>query len=117
MTLLVREYRTNKKGGAMVILNLVLKKIYGFDDFTINFSYPKKIVNSFIEAEHLKDRERFRYKKAVILMGANAAELGEIRQLKISMKNAEKLDVNKRNIWTNLSERQIGRKKNLIIFI
>lgn len=50
-------------------------------------------------------------------MGANAAELGEIRQLKISMKNAEKLDVNKRNIWTNLSERQIGRKKNLIIFI
>lgn len=50
-------------------------------------------------------------------MGANATELGEIRQLKISMKNAEKLDVNKRNIWTNLSERQIGRKKNLIIFI
>lgn len=52
MTLLVREYRTNKKGDAVVILNLVLKKIYGFDDFTINFSYPKKIVNSFIEAEH-----------------------------------------------------------------
>ena len=72
MILLVHEYRTNEKGDAMVILNLVLKKIYGFDDFTINFSYPKKIVNSFIEAEHLKDRERFRYKKAVILMGANA---------------------------------------------
>lgn len=69
---LVRKYRTNEKSDAMVILNLVLKKIYGFDDFTINFSYPKKIVNSFIEAEHLKDRERFRYKKAVILMGANA---------------------------------------------
>ena len=64
MTLLVREYRTNKKGDAVVILNLVLKKIYGFDDFTINFSYPKKIVNCFIEEEHLKDRERFRYKKA-----------------------------------------------------
>ncbi len=56
----------------MIILNLSLKGIYGFDDFTINFSYPKKIVNSIIENECLQGRERFRYKKAVILMGANA---------------------------------------------
>lgn len=56
----------------MIVLNLELKSIYGFDDFHINFSYPKKIVNSIIEHEHLKGRERFRYKKAVILMGANA---------------------------------------------
>ena len=56
----------------MIVLNLELKGIYGFDDFHINFSYPKKIVNSIIEHEHLKGRERFRYKKAVILMGANA---------------------------------------------
>lgn len=65
MTLLVRKYRTNEKGRCYGYL----KKIYGFDDFTINFSYPKKIVNSSIEAEHLKDRERFCYKKAIILMG------------------------------------------------
>lgn len=57
----------------MIILNLTLKGIYGFDDFYINFSYPKKIVNSIIEHEHLEGRERFRYKKAVILMGANAS--------------------------------------------
>lgn len=56
----------------MVVLNLELKGIYGFDDFHINFSYPKKIVNSIIDCEHLEGRERFRYKKAVILMGANA---------------------------------------------
>ena len=56
----------------MIVLNLELKGIYRFDDFHINFSYPKKIVNSIIEHEHLKGRERFRYKKAVILMGANA---------------------------------------------
>ncbi len=56
----------------MIILNLSLKGIYGFNDFNINFSYPKKIVNSIIEEEHLDGRERFRYKKAVILMGANA---------------------------------------------
>lgn len=56
----------------MIILNLVLNGIYGFNDFNINFTYPKKIVNSIIEAENLKGRERFRYKKAIILMGANA---------------------------------------------
>lgn len=57
----------------MIVLNLELKGIYGFDDFKINFTYPKKIVHSLIEEEHLKDRPRFRYKKAVILMGANAS--------------------------------------------
>ena len=56
----------------MIVLNLKLNNIYGFKDFSINFSYPKKIVNSFIEEEHLNGRERFRYKKTVILMGANA---------------------------------------------
>ncbi len=56
----------------MVVLNLALKNIYGFLNFNINFSYPKKIVNSIIEQEHLEGRERFRYKKAVILMGTNA---------------------------------------------
>ena len=56
----------------MVVLQLTLNNIYGFDDFNINFTYPKKIVNSFIEGENLEGRERFRYKKAVILMGANA---------------------------------------------
>ena len=56
----------------MIVLDLELKGIYGFNDFHINFSYPKKIVNSIIDQEHLKGRERFRYKKAVILMGANA---------------------------------------------
>lgn len=56
----------------MIVLDLELKEIYGFNDFHINFSYPKKIVNSIIDQEYLKGRERFRYKKAVILMGANA---------------------------------------------
>ena len=41
----------------MIILNLTLKGIYGFDDFYINFSYPKKIVNSIIEHEHLEGRD------------------------------------------------------------
>lgn len=56
----------------MIILNLKLDNIYGFEDFEINFSYPKKVVNSIIDNEYLEGRERFRYKKAVVLMGANA---------------------------------------------
>lgn len=56
----------------MIVMNLELSNIYGFENFEINFSYPKKVVNSFIENEHLKDRPRFRYKKAIVLMGTNA---------------------------------------------
>lgn len=56
----------------MVVLNVNLNNIFGFNDFNINFSYPKKIVNSIIEGEHLVNRPSFRYKKAVLLMGANA---------------------------------------------
>ncbi len=57
----------------MVILHVKLDNIFGFKDFEINFSYPKKIVNSLIPSEHLPGRPNFRYKKAVILMGANAS--------------------------------------------
>ena len=56
----------------MIVLNVILKNILGFSDFNINFSYPKKIVNSIIENEHLAGRPNFRYKKVVLLMGANA---------------------------------------------
>ncbi len=57
----------------MVILDVKLDNIFGFKDFEINFSYPKKIVNSLIPSEHLPGLPNFRYKKAVILMGANAS--------------------------------------------
>lgn len=56
----------------MIVMDLTLHNIFGFTNFNINFSYPKKIVNSIIENECLAERPNFRYKKAVILMGANA---------------------------------------------
>lgn len=71
----------------MIVLKLQLDKIYGFNDFEINFTYPKKVVDSIIDNEFLEGRERFRYKKAVVLMGANATgktSLGKIL-LKIIM--------------------------------
>ena len=57
----------------MIIMSVALDNIYSFKNFKINFSYPKKIKNSNIEYEYLKDRENFRFKKLNILMGANAS--------------------------------------------
>ena len=57
----------------MIIMNVKLKHVYGFDDFSMNFTYPRKLSKSLIREETLEGRERFRYKKAVILMGTNAA--------------------------------------------
>ena len=56
----------------MIVMNLKLDNFLLFKDFQINMSYPKKIVGSTIGEEHLKDRPNFRYKKLIILMGANA---------------------------------------------
>ncbi len=56
----------------MVVLDVKLNHIYGFDNFSINFSYPRKLSTSLIGNETLEGRERFRYKKAIILMGTNA---------------------------------------------
>lgn len=56
----------------MILMDIKMDNIYGFIDFHMNFSYPKKIVNSVIDSEWLSGYPNFRYKKAVILMGANA---------------------------------------------
>ncbi len=57
----------------MILMNLEIDNLYAFKDFKINFSYPKKIVNSSIPEEHLSGYPNFRYKKVNILMGANAS--------------------------------------------
>lgn len=57
----------------MIIMNLKMDNLYGFKDFEINFSYPKKIVNSTIPFEYLKEKPNFRFKRINIIMGANAS--------------------------------------------
>ena len=56
----------------MIVLNLELDNLFGFEDFKINFSYSDNIKNSSIKDEFLKDRPNFKYKKVNILLGANA---------------------------------------------
>ena len=57
----------------MIIMDLKANNLLAFKDFEVYFSYPKKIVDSYIENEHLKDHPNFRYKKVNIIMGANAS--------------------------------------------
>ena len=61
-----------KEGKVMIIMDLKINNFFAFKNFHINMSYPKKIVDSYIEGEFLKGRENFRYKKVNILMGGNA---------------------------------------------
>ncbi|MBQ9009283.1 MAG: ATP-binding protein [Clostridia bacterium] len=60
----------------MIILDVQLKHVYGFDDFRVSFTYKRRLKGkpsvSLMGSEALEGRERFRYKRAVILMGANA---------------------------------------------
>lgn len=56
----------------MVILNLKLNHILGFDDFEVCFSYPRKLGKSLIEGENLSSIPSFRYKKLNIFVGSNA---------------------------------------------
>lgn len=56
----------------MVILNLKLNHILGFDDFEVCFSYPRKLGKSLIEKENLSSIPSFRYKKLNIFIGSNA---------------------------------------------
>ncbi len=56
----------------MILMDVKLNHVYGFDHLHVNFSYPRRLSVSLIGSEALEERERFRYKKAVLLMGANA---------------------------------------------
>ena len=71
----------------MVIMNLCLDNFLVFKQFELCMSYPKKIVHSSIEGEHLSGRERFRYKKVVILMGVNATGKTALGRILMSIFN------------------------------
>ena len=62
-----------KEDKTMIIMDLRIDNFFAFKNFHMNMSYPKKIVNSYIEDEFLAGRSNFRYKKVNILMGANAS--------------------------------------------
>lgn len=63
----------HERKSKMVVLDIKLDNFYAFKNFHMNLTYPKKIVGSTIENEHLPERANFRYKKVNIIFGANAS--------------------------------------------
>lgn len=57
----------------MAILRIKLDNILCFNDFEADFSYPKKLVNSSLDYEYLRDYPKMRYKKVNIIIGSNAS--------------------------------------------
>lgn len=56
----------------MIVMDLKLDNLCAFRNFHVNFSYPKKIVNSYIENEHLEGMSNFRYKDTFNKLGYKA---------------------------------------------
>lgn len=56
----------------MVVMDLKMDNFCAFKDFDINFSYPKKVVHSYLENEFLSGHPNFRYKRVNVIMGSNA---------------------------------------------
>ena len=54
-------------------MNLEIDNFFCFKDFSINFSYKRKLNKSTIPYEYLEDYPNFRFKKLNILMGSNAS--------------------------------------------
>lgn len=68
----------------MIIMDIKVDNLYALKNFHMNMSYPKKIVDSTIPGEYLKEKPNFRYKKVNIIMGGNATgktSLGKLLML------------------------------------
>lgn len=71
----------------MIIMDIKVDNMYAFQNFHMNMSYPKKIVDSTIEHEYLEDRPNFRYKKVNIIMGGNATGKTTLGKLLMAFTN------------------------------
>ena len=60
-------------GNFMIVMRIKLDHIYSFNNFEVDFTYPKKVKNSLIRDEYLSGNESFRYKKVNIFIGSNAS--------------------------------------------
>ena len=74
----IKHEQINKGERAMIIMDIKVDNFYAFKNFHMNMSYPKKIVDSYIDHEYLQERTNFRYKKVNILMGGNATGITSI---------------------------------------
>lgn len=91
----------------MILMDIKLDNLFAFNDFHLNLSYPKKIVHSSIENEHLKNLPNFRYKKVNILMGSNATGKTSLGKVLMHIFNFMRLP-----LPTSIISRVRDKKKN-----
>ena len=58
----------------MIITDITINNLYCFDDFYVDFSYPRKINSSTIDCEFLEERPNFNIKRFCVIMGSNSSE-------------------------------------------
>lgn len=71
----------------MVFLNIYLDNLYLYKDFEINFTYPRKLSNSTIDSEYLKNFPNFKYRKVNIIMGANSSGKTSLGRIMMNLQN------------------------------
>ena len=57
----------------MIITAITVNNLYCFDDFYVDFSYPRKINSSTIDCEFLEERPNFNIKRFCVIMGSNSS--------------------------------------------
>lgn len=57
----------------MAVLRVKFENILCFNHFEADFTYPKKLVNSPLDGEYLKNYPNIKYKKVNIIIGANSS--------------------------------------------
>lgn len=90
----------------MIIMDLKLDNLCCFRDFHVNFSYPRKVEN-----EYLEGFPNFRYKKINIIMGSNATGKTSLGRVILSIFNF----VDKRN--ADIITRFISNNNKTAFFI
>lgn len=66
---------------SMIITRLYVDNLYGFQDFELDLTYPRKHSQPLLDFEYLEDVPAFKFKRVCILMGTNASgktSLGKI---------------------------------------
>lgn len=71
----------------MIFAQIIIKNLYSFDDFTLNFTYDRKIKYNTVGEEHLKDFSEFKYRKVNILMGSNSSGKTSVGKVMMSIQN------------------------------
>ena len=71
----------------MILTKFYINNWYSFVDCELDLTYPRKISDSTITYEYLKGFENIRYKRVIILTGANASGKTSLAKIILSIRN------------------------------